>query len=368
MSNQLTHRGLPTGMTRWDLLKMIESGRRVLGLSKGAVAYLRYAITHTMDIDYEPGRICAFWHGVTSIVDDPQISCDRRQISRIEVELEEKQYITKSCTPHSRRTGLRKNDVIKYEYGINLAPLIERVQEFQAAARKASFEQYDVVRLRGQIRKLFSDIRALDSEDALDSATQILPSRRPSTVNSYERLKKIAEALEAVFNDFCVEDSMGEMSHQSDISPTPITKEKKKKKTCTPKEHEGEYELQTTPQMATLLASERLREHIQFYASGRGTANNPDWRSIELATQERAHEHGIKTQTWQYMCRQLGNRRTALCLIIADRNAERTDRCKVRDVDKAFVGLGKKCARDQAILGSLYGELVRHIEEAKNAR
>ncbi|PZX10819.1 hypothetical protein LX82_02303 [Celeribacter halophilus] len=47
MSNQLTHRGLPAGMTRWDLLKMIESGRRVLGLSKGAVAYLRYAITHT---------------------------------------------------------------------------------------------------------------------------------------------------------------------------------------------------------------------------------------------------------------------------------------------------------------------------------
>ncbi|MCD1637059.1 hypothetical protein K7H91_25275 [Martelella mediterranea] len=69
MTKPLTHAGLPKGMTRWQLLDLLETGCRVLGLSKGDVAYLRFAMSSTQDGDYEPGRICAFWPSVTEIAD-----------------------------------------------------------------------------------------------------------------------------------------------------------------------------------------------------------------------------------------------------------------------------------------------------------
>ncbi|MDB6181708.1 hypothetical protein [Paracoccus fistulariae] len=60
MRQHLTHGGLPDGMTRWQFFGLIETARRQLGLSKGAVAYLKAAISNTMAEDFLAGRICSF--------------------------------------------------------------------------------------------------------------------------------------------------------------------------------------------------------------------------------------------------------------------------------------------------------------------
>lgn len=134
MTQHLTHGGLPEGMTRWQFFGLIESARRQLGLSKGAIAYLKVAITNTMDEDFLTGRICSFWTSVTKIA--AQAGLDRRQVARIEAWLIEQGFLIKSASDHSRRGGHRKGGKIRHEFGINLAPLIARAGEVEAAAEK----------------------------------------------------------------------------------------------------------------------------------------------------------------------------------------------------------------------------------------
>ncbi len=52
MNQSLAHNGLPAGLTRWQFLGLIQTARRQLGLSKGAVAYLKVAIGCTQDDDF----------------------------------------------------------------------------------------------------------------------------------------------------------------------------------------------------------------------------------------------------------------------------------------------------------------------------
>ena len=105
MTHHLTHGGLPDGMTRWQFLGLIEQARRQIGLSKGAIAYLKVAISNTMDEDYVAGRICGFWTSVTKTAS--QAGLDRRQVARIEGSLIERGFLAKSASDHSRRGGSR---------------------------------------------------------------------------------------------------------------------------------------------------------------------------------------------------------------------------------------------------------------------
>ena len=230
MTQALTHNGLPDGLTRWQFFGLIQTARRQLGLSKGAIAYLKVAIGCTQDEDFKAGRICAFWTSVTKTACRAEM--DRRQVARIEADLIQRRFLEKSASDHSRRGGSRKNREIGHEFGINLAPLINRVSEIQAAARKAAFEEDESERLRARIRKLFGDIRKLQLDGASEAASDVLPNNRPSTIQSFERLKQVVEALEAVWKEFSAEAGRGEMSHQCDISPPLNTDKEKKSKTC----------------------------------------------------------------------------------------------------------------------------------------
>lgn len=65
----------------------------------------------------------------------PKVDMDRRQVSRIERELIERDFIAKTCSNHSRYHGVRTKGIIKYAFDINFAPLINRFKEIQAAAK-----------------------------------------------------------------------------------------------------------------------------------------------------------------------------------------------------------------------------------------
>lgn len=56
MTQALTHNGLPAGLTRWQFFGLIQTARRQLDLSKGAIAYLKVAIGCTQDDDFKAGR------------------------------------------------------------------------------------------------------------------------------------------------------------------------------------------------------------------------------------------------------------------------------------------------------------------------
>lgn len=210
MTQHLTHGGLPDGMTRWQFFGLIKKARRQLGLSKGAVDYLEIAISNTMDEDFLAGRICSFflagricsfWTSVTKI--SAKAELDRRQVARIEGDLIQRGLLAKTASDHSRRSGSRRDGKIGNDFGINLAPLIARAAEVQAAARKAAFEEEEAERMRTRIRKLFGYIRRLQLEGATEAAEKILPNRRPSNIQSFERLKQVAEAGSGLGRFFC---------------------------------------------------------------------------------------------------------------------------------------------------------------------
>lgn len=365
MTQRLTHGGLPTGMSRWQFFGLIEKARRRLGLSKGAIAYLKVAISNTMAEDFTAGRICSFWTSVTKIAS--QAGLDRRQVARIEASLVEQGFLIKTASDHSRRDGSRKNGKISHEFGINLAPLIMRAVEIQTAARKATFEAREAELLRTRIKKLFGDIRRLDFDGAMEAAEEILPNRRPSTIESFERLKQVAEALEAVWEDFSAEISRGEKSHQCDISPALNTSKENISKTCITAKQRSRQSIRTTPAQIALLASEPLREIIEYYWNTLDNRGVLSPQTIQMAVKDRAHQLGLNSSVWKSHCKVLGQERTALCLMIADRNSERDDDYRIRKTAAAaFIGMARSEARQGAIVNSLLGELIGTTERQRN--
>ncbi|MDM7255771.1 MAG: helix-turn-helix domain-containing protein [Paracoccus sp. (in: a-proteobacteria)] len=362
MTQPLTHRGLPDGLTPWKFFELITDARRHLGLSKGAIAYLKVAFSSVLEGDFLPGRVCAFWSAIPTIAATAQL--DRRQVERIEAELTDGAYLVKTCRPRCRRTGTRRNGVICDEFGINLAPLIDRAAEICAAARKARFEREDQKRLSRHINGLFADIRNLGDPDANASAEEILPGRRPSKIGSYTRLKAIAAALETVLADFSVDDSPGEMPDQCDISPAPYTKTEKNIKTCRAAKRSAPTA--TTPAQVWLLASAEMRKAIEFYASANSVNALPDWNAVISAARERGAMLGISRRDWQRRCDQIGAVRAALCLVVADRNQSRTDRFRVRDVTGAFIGIARREYLQTAVLDRLLGELIAFAKSGRH--
>lgn len=366
MTQNLVHNGLPKGLTRWQFFGLIQTARRQLGFSKGAISYLKVAVSHTMDEDYLSGRICSFWTSVTKIAKLAEM--DRRQVARIEAELVTKGWLVKTAADHSTRCGSRRNGKIYHEFGINLAPLIERATEIQVAARKATFEAVEEDHLRLKVRKLFGQIRKHCTADAMRAAEEILPNRRPSTIQNFERLKQIADALEAVWEDFSAENSMSEKSHQSDISPIPNTRREKINKSCRAKKQNLRSPMRTQPAQVAFLASKPLQGLIQQYWQVIDRGRPPSWKSVQMAARDRANQLGIGSDVWHNQCDILGPDRAAICLMIADRNAERTDDYRVRKTAaSAFVGMARSEVRQGAVIDSLLGELMTYDERQRDA-
>ena len=64
MSVRLTHEGLPSDITPYQLKQLLRRARIALGLSKGSIEYLAFAIENCQPSDFQNGRICAIWYSL----------------------------------------------------------------------------------------------------------------------------------------------------------------------------------------------------------------------------------------------------------------------------------------------------------------
>ncbi|WP_158970932.1 helix-turn-helix domain-containing protein [Chachezhania sediminis] len=214
MTHVLTHRGLPDGMNRWDLYGLLVKAPKHFGLTDTTLKYLRFAISRTQDQDYAAGRICALWPSVSETAS--QLEADPRQIARAEAHLAELGFIVTSSAARCRRYGVRSENFIRYAFGINLAPLVDRTREIEAAARKVCFEKEEAKRLRLHIPKLLERARTSGDASAEEVAEATLPSRHASRIWRYARLKEIADALEALIEALADAPVAVEMSDRCD--------------------------------------------------------------------------------------------------------------------------------------------------------
>lgn len=361
MTHVLTHRGLPDGMTRWDLYGLLMKAAKHFGLTDTTLKYLRFAISKTQDQDYAAGRICALWPSVSETAS--QLDADPRQIARAEARLAELGFIVKSSAARCRRYGVRSENVIRYAFGINLAPLVDRAREIETAARKACFEKEEAKRLRLHIPKLLERVRTSGNASAEEAAEVILPSRRPSRIWRYARLKEIADALEALIETLAEAPVAVEMSDRCDADVAP----RESIKTYSKRSSGRQPELRLTPVQFCILASPGFEDAVKIYAP---PGAPPDWRTIPAAAKDWAQVRGIPAGLWQRQVDCLGPKVAAVCLLVADRNAEREGSAHhVDDMRRAFLGLARNTAArgsaHQGLIGELQG-LQRQLRAAGN--
>jgi len=355
MSVRLTHNGLPDDMTPYRLKLLLQQARIALSLSSGALKYLEFAIDNCQPSDFQQGRICAIWHSLERLRAVFRLS--KRQIGRIESELVDAGLIKRTYPERKSRSGSRVDGVIKRAAGINLAPLIEQADYIRLLVSREIRADEDRKRLREHIQSLFRQIRDLGNADADEAATCILPRRRPTELNDVEKMQEVVEALEAVLEDFSAVASQPEMTVESDVNVRLNMNEKKKNKIRIAKRPREEDRLNTSPAHARLLAGAQLGEYIDLYACGAP----PTWQAVTRAAHDRAYELGISSQLWRENCVQIGEARTALCLIVADRNSQRAGAYAVENAAASFTGMARKEARQIAVLDGLVGELTHAL-------
>lgn len=355
MSVRLTHSGLPDDITPYRLKLLLQQAKASLGLSRGALKYLEFAIDNCQPSDFQQGRICAIWHSLERLALNFGVS--KRQVGRFEAELVESGWIKRTYPERKSRSGERVDGVIKRAAGINLAPLIEQAEYLRLLVSRQMQANEDHKRLREHIQDLFRQIRELGNADANEAATKILPRRRPTELNGIEAMQQVAEALEAVLADFSSVDGQPEMTDGSDKNVRLNTNKERKNKTRMAVKASGRFRSNTTPAHARLLAAEQFGAHIDFYANG----SPPDWQSITRAAHDRAHELGISRRIWGEMCTQIGVWRTVLCLIVSDRNSQRKGNFQRDNAAASFTEMARSEARKAAVLDSLIGELTHAL-------
>ncbi|MBY6115986.1 hypothetical protein KUW09_14360 [Mameliella alba] len=351
MSTTLTHSGLPAGVKPFELLDMLAKLRIELGLRDEDLAYLRCLFRLARAEDFLPGRICAVWERVAGLAD--RMNFHIRRITRIETRLEERGLILRTGAANGRRFGRRSDDGrIVSAGGINFAPLIDRAPELLAIIRQTSVAAQGLKEDRNQLNDLIRQIRSLDTPEALSAAREAFPRLRPSEVRDAGRMNALIDALEVILAEFSPASGQTVETAPSDISVRPDTDPKRKIETC-----RTQAKVRITLAQVLALADEDLQEAIAIYAEAAGEIYLPSLPTIVLAARERAQMLGISCLEWDVARDQLGELRTVLCLLIADRNSGREGRFAVRNPAAAFIGLARKTTRGDAVIAALIAEL-----------
>ncbi len=361
MTTNLCHSGLPDGLVPFALLDLLEKLRVDLGLQADDLSYLRCVFRLVRRDDFNPGHVCAIWERVAGLADRLQMNV--RRITRIERRLEACGLIQRTSAANGKRFGRRGEDGrILSAGGINLAPLIERAPELLMRVQRKSVAAQGLKEDRNRVNDLIRQIRGLDAPAALAAAQKVFPRLRPSEVQDADKLEAILAALENIVADFSPASRQTSEAAPSDDLTRPNTNTQTNIKTCRRFEAAGGAKSVTVAQ-AMLLASDGLRDAVHLYAQAIEPGGMPSWRAIGQAARDRARGLEVSGADWASATDQLGEARTAICLLIADRNTDRRDRFKVRNPAAAFIGLVRKTTRDAAVIEALLGELNRYVIE-----
>lgn len=316
MSTTLTHRGLPIGVNRFDLLRLFEQvARPGFGLSSTAVALVRHYVLKTMDGDYLTDRICAVWTQACRFAD--ALGLTPRSINSAERELEHAGFIIRNAGINGERAGDRQDGAIIWAAGINLAPLVGRFTELQAKAEALKLQARAIQKCRAEIRQLGQRIREAGDEELREQAETILPYGRTARITSIDRLIAIRDAFFAMLAAIeCVPESEPRALKTSDAS----------EENCAPNiQNKNSSRRRTAPQRNPL---EKIRPATAVSVATDGyrglveALGGPTWPNVIEASWRSCGRLGIAQSTWGRACRQFGRERAALSVLLIDRNFE----------------------------------------------
>jgi len=338
MSTTLTHKGLPDGWSRFDLLGLFETvAKPQFKLSKTASALVRHYILKTSDEDYRRGRVCAVWGQVCNTA--RSLNLTPRSINEAERELEGKGFILRTTGVNGARTGKRCNGRVIWASGINLAPLIERCHELQAEAEAIRLRNVAVDQCKAEIRQINKQIRESGEAGLRAQADTILPEGRTARINELERLEQIRDALAAMLAELDCSSRAQKTSDASEENCAPHIPKQDYKNSCskTPAAPEA---LQVSAGQAVTLASSAYREALAMYGGA-------SWRGLVSTSEAMCAVMGIDRRTWGAACSLFGRERAALLVLLIERNAGRPPyhAYHVRSPDACLAGMMRELGR-----------------------
>ena len=316
MSTTLAHRGLPSGVGRFDLLRLFEQvARPGFGLSSTAVALVRHYVLKTMDGDYLSGRICAVWTQACRFAE--ALGLTPRSINSAERELEQAGFIIRNAGINGERAGDRQDGIVIWAAGINLAPLVERFAEMQAKAEALELRTRAIQQCRAEIRQLGQRIREAGDEDLRERAETILPDGRTARITNIDRLIAIREALSAMLAaiEFVPEPDPRALktsdAPEEKCAPNIQDKNSSRRRTA----RVGDPLERIRPATALVVATESYRGIV-------AVLGGPTWPNLVEASWRSCGRLGIDQSSWGRACQQFGRERAALSVLLIDRNAE----------------------------------------------
>lgn len=336
MSAYLSHCGLPDGMSRNELRRKAKIVLRKLeGVSEKAVALLDILIDSTQDRDFEAGKICGSWISPATMAEMLDIS--ERRVYELERELEASKVLRRTSGRRPRHG--HRADYIRYLFGLNLAPLIERALEIARA-----YEDYRKSREllnqalaagRAQIRDLLCRVRETGEPAARDAAESILPGGRSSRIKSLERLEEVVEALRAIvesLSDVSARDS----AHRTADEGTLITTHQSNSESCSRDARKVAAPSAVTFRQALAVATP---EFLDCYK----VQSRQGWPGLaDAARLIAASSFDINQRTWGTMCHRWGLETAALSVILIDRHRRLPEKhpwSVKKTVGGCFVGL-----------------------------
>ena len=126
--------GLPEGMGTKHLIRLVRDVAPIIGLPGGAIDLLALYYSQTQDRDWQAGNACKSWYSVKKAAKIRTV--DSRSIYNYNKALVEAGIVAYCDYGNYRRFGFRQDGLIidDMTFGVDLKPVIERLEEFQAIA------------------------------------------------------------------------------------------------------------------------------------------------------------------------------------------------------------------------------------------
>jgi len=341
--------GLPEGVQPFNLVYLVRDVSSLLGLNATDVEHLRYLVSFTKAVDWEPGARPIVYKSVQKMA--RQYGITERQLNRIENKLKDVGCLTYRSVGNNRRMGCRgQDDRIVFAYGVDLSPLADLYDRLIELKRSMIEDMlaFDKARLKfSSIKKQVRWRLAKAAEIGLivDNEAQVyaqLPQRVPARMSIGEltgclkRAESLRDELDQVLETTVPEssskavdkdDHLPKMSDQTDKNvrhiQTTISPSSAKADTCSPQGGNDDRKnvvKSVTPagveidlQLAISVASQDFLNCV--LPTGRG----PTLSDVIDAAGRLCHHHGIHKSAWMEACSVMGRNAATGAIIIIDR-------------------------------------------------
>lgn len=380
-----TFEGLPEGVTRFDLLKLVKNAGPIAGFTPKMIQLLEYYILFTRDCDWAANSQPIVFQALSKTAQHFGVS--ERQIQRLENDLFKIGALTWNDSGNHRRYGVRSEDgEIMHAFGVDLTPLAALRTSLET--RWAEKQRLDAAWMetkrqiswyRRQLNGLICEAGEYSSLDKIRFETELaykevaVPIRVYLTMESLQSLLKthkalhstLLEAVRAAANCALDAEIVSEQIAQSTVNNVQLTQNKSsmddsvdvnkysttynqfdKSKLSSqedkrasersvvepqePKTQDGacgqEQQDQNTAEIAEEISNITIKQ-VLYAASERFKAHLPargrqDFPEIVEAASSLLPVLGIHKSAWAEACNVLGRNGAAICVLIIDQKLQ----------------------------------------------